>query len=66
MMQRSPLNPTHLAFEENELVCHCFGYTRTAIEQDYRRQGRSTMLERIILEQKKGGCNCIRNNPKGR
>jgi len=55
-----------MAFEEHDLVCHCFQYTRQQIEQDYRTHTRSLILERIALEKKTGGCDCTRKNPKGR
>jgi hypothetical protein len=48
-----------------EYLCFCFGYTRTDIEEDFRRHGRSTIMERILAEKKTGGCQCHRTNPKG-
>lgn len=53
-------------FKEDDLVCHCFQYTRKQIEEDYLGVGRSTILERIAREKKTGGCDCARKNPKGR
>lgn len=38
----------------SEIICYCFGYTAEAIENDYTNNGRSTILERIIEEKKKG------------
>ncbi len=54
-------------FKDNELVCHCFGYTREDIEKDYTdSNGHSTILERIAFEKKAGQCDCAQKNPKGR
>lgn len=52
-------------FKEDDLVCHCFEYTRKDIEKDYLNNGRSTIFERITAEKKSGGCDCARKNPKG-
>lgn len=65
-MQIHPFEPNRIEFEADELVCYCFQYTRKEIEEDYRVHKRSTILERIAMEKKRGGCDCIRNNPKGR
>jgi len=48
------------------LICYCFGYTRGDIERDARDNGRSTILERILEEKKRGGCRCAELNPGGR
>ena len=53
-------------YEDNDLVCHCFEYTRRDIEKDYIDNGRSLIIERIIYEKKSGKCNCAEINPKGR
>lgn len=50
----------------NDLVCYCFEYTRDAIEQDYIKNGRSLIMEKIAAEKKRGGCDCANKNPKGR
>lgn len=50
----------------DELVCYCFGYTRSDIIQDVVQHGRSTILERIMAEKAKGGCQCQTKNPQGR
>jgi len=53
-------------FGDNDIVCYCFGYTRKDIENDFVvNDNRSTILERIILEKKAGGCDCAQKNPKG-
>ena len=49
-----------------DLICYCFGYTALDIEQDIEVNGRSTLMERIVDEKKKGGCQCSEKNPKGR
>ncbi|HAR33918.1 MAG TPA: BFD-like (2Fe-2S) protein [Desulfobacter sp.] len=48
------------------LICYCFGYTATDIEQDITRNGQSTIMEKILSEKKSGGCQCATKNPKGR
>jgi hypothetical protein len=50
----------------NKYICYCFCHTREDIEQDLEKHGRSTIMERIMAESKKGNCNCATNNPKGR
>jgi hypothetical protein len=53
-------------FKEDDLVCHCFQYTRKQIEDDLLENGRSMILEKIAREKKAGGCDCARKNPKKR
>ncbi|MBI5585349.1 MAG: hypothetical protein HY892_16175 [Deltaproteobacteria bacterium] len=55
-----------LSFRLEELVCYCFGYTREAIKQDFLRNGRSLILEKIAAAKKAGGCDCAHKNPRGR
>ncbi len=50
----------------DDLVCYCFEYTRDDIEQDYIKNGRSFIMEKITAEKKTGGCDCVIKNPKGR
>ncbi len=50
----------------NELVCYCFDYTAADIERDVRLNGRSTILECILTEEKAGKCQCAVKNPRGR
>jgi len=67
MIEFRSISPERNEFKDNDLVCYCFGYTRKDIEKDYLdNNGRSTILERITLEKKAGGCDCARKNPKGR
>jgi len=49
----------------SEKICYCFDYTIDDIRDDVMVRGRSTILERIIAEKKKGGCKCKTINPKG-
>jgi hypothetical protein len=53
-------------FQPEDLVCYCFGLTRADIEQDFLRNGRSLILEKIAAEKKAGGCDCAHKNPQGR
>ena len=49
-----------------DLICYCFGYTTSDIEQDVETNDKSLIMERIIAEKKGGGCLCASKNPKGR
>jgi len=51
--------------EMGELICYCFEYTKTDIEEDFRNNGRSLIMERISTEKKFGNCACAIKNPKG-
>jgi len=45
-------------------ICYCFGYYDEDIIKDVLvNNGASTILERIVKEKKKGGCNCGTNHP---
>jgi len=46
------------------IICYCHDYTVQDIENDAKRHGRSTIMERIMAESKAGNCNCRENNPK--
>jgi hypothetical protein len=52
--------------EIGELICYCFEYTKADIEEDFRSNGRSLIMERISTEKKLGNCQCAIKNPKGR
>jgi hypothetical protein len=52
--------------QRNDLICYCFQYERDDIEQDFIRNGRSLIMEKIAAEKKAGGCDCANKNPKGR
>jgi len=47
-------------------ICFCFNYTVDDILKDMATNGKSTIMERIMDEKKKGGCQCAALNPKGR
>jgi hypothetical protein len=66
MIAIDPFTPEESVLKENDVVCHCFHYTRKQIETDYLGSGRSKILEKITNEKKTGGCDCARKNPKGR
>lgn len=51
--------------EEPILVCYCFGYTRKMIEDDFLRNGRSTIQKEITKKVKEGKCRCEVMNPQG-
>lgn len=38
----------------DERICYCFNYTAEDIALDALRHGRSTIMERILLEKKTG------------
>ncbi len=47
-------------------VCYCFEYTKEDIIGDVKKNnGKSFILERILMEKKHGNCNCKELNPKG-
>jgi hypothetical protein len=48
------------------LICHCFGYTKNDLVEDFACNGKSLMTERIIAEKKLGGCQCATKNPSGK
>ena len=50
----------------NDLICYCFEYTAEDIQQDYKINRRSTIMEKIQAEKKFGNCRCSVKNPKGR
>ena len=58
-----PVNTDH---KLDDLVCYCFRYTVNDIEQDFIKNERSLIIEKIAAEKKAGGCDCVNKNPKGR
>ena len=51
----------------NKLVCYCFNYSEADIEKDVQQNnGRSHILEEIIIEKQKGACQCSTKHPEGR
>ena len=63
MAEKPPENFDH---KKDDLICYCFGYTVNDIEQDFIKNGRSLIIERIATEKKAGSCDCANKNPKGR
>jgi hypothetical protein len=53
-------------FNDEDIVCYCFDYTKKDIEHDFNENGRSLIYEKIVLEKKSGGCNCALKNPSGK
>ncbi len=49
-----------------DLICYCFQYTIGDIKNDYKKNGKSLILEKIASEKKQGGCDCSNKNPKGK
>jgi cation transport ATPase len=60
------MSPENLDHKLNDLICYCFGYTLNDIQQDFIKNGRSLISEKIAAEKKAGGCDCANKNPKGR
>ena len=50
----------------DDLVCYCFGYTVNDIKQDFIKNERSLIIEKIAAEKKAGSCDCVNKNPKSR
>ncbi len=63
-MGQCPENPND--DEGNQLICYCFGYTRNNLEQDFIKNGKSLIMEKIMTEKRIGGCSCATNNPSGK
>ncbi len=58
-----------VGFKEAEpprLVCYCFEHTREEIQQDFLRQGESTIEADIREKVAAGLCSCEVKNPKGK
>lgn len=58
--------PKRNKFNDEDLVCYCFEYTKKDIENDFNENGRSLIYEKIVFEKKAGGCNCATKNPSGK
>jgi hypothetical protein len=65
MIKSNSCDPEINVFNDNDLLCYCFHYTKNQIEEDFLINGRSMILEKIIQEKKIGGCYCTKKNPKG-
>ncbi|MHB8091155.1 MAG: hypothetical protein ACYDH8_06110 [Syntrophales bacterium] len=66
MIKLSPSIENKNHFNDDDLICYCFNYTKKDIEKDYNKNGYSTIIEKITKEKSIGGCNCEVNNPKGK
>ncbi|MFC1858758.1 hypothetical protein ACFL9U_12150 [Thermodesulfobacteriota bacterium] len=66
MIEIGPYSREKNEFKDDDLVCHCFNYTKRDIEKDYLDNGRSVIYKKITFEKKAGRCNCAEKNPKGR
>ncbi|MDH3347902.1 MAG: hypothetical protein OEM02_07365 [Desulfobulbaceae bacterium] len=66
MITLGPIKPEKNEFQDDDLVCYCFEYTKKNIEEDFKNNGYSKILEKIKTEKKNKGCNCEINNPKGK
>jgi hypothetical protein len=53
-------------FNDEDIVCYCFGHTKKDIENDFKENNRSHIYEKIVIEKKTGGCNCASKNPSGK
>ncbi len=51
---------------DQQLICHCFGYTEDDIRKDAKIHGHSLIMAKIRAAKQAGGCNCATTNPKGR
>ena len=50
----------------SDLICYCFGFSEQDIQQDFKANGTSTIMEKIKSEKRFGNCQCGTKNPKGR
>ncbi len=66
MIEINPSLSKRNQFNDEDLVCYCFIHTKRDIQNDYLKNNRSLILEKITLEKKMGKCNCAQKNPKGR
>lgn len=66
MITIDPIVSENSEFQDDDLVCYCFEYTKKNIAEDFINHGYSMILERIKSEKKNKGCNCEEKNPKGK
>ena len=50
----------------DNLICYCFEYSAEDIKQDFIRNGKSLIAEKIKAEKRFENCQCEAKNPKGR
>ena len=66
MIQHIQITSETNNFEDYDLVCFCFEYTKKDIKEDLKNHGYSTILEKIKIEKNNKGCSCEVKNPKGK
>jgi len=47
-------------------ICYCFHFNRDDIVRDFKKHGKSLIIEKISTEKKLNQCDCAVKNPKGR
>lgn len=47
------------------MICFCFQFTEEAIREDYKLNGKSTILEFIQKKRDSQSCRCAQLNPTG-
>lgn len=48
-------------------ICYCFDYTDNDIRSDIiQNDGRSLILEKIVVAKQNGSCECASRHPEGR
>ena len=65
MIEIKSSSPKRNKFNDEDLVCYCFEYTKKDIENDFNKNDRSLIYEKIVFEKKSGKCNCASKNPSG-
>jgi hypothetical protein len=50
----------------DDLVCYCYEHSKEDIRQDYKNNGRSLIIEKIMEKKMLGRCQCATKNPKGK
>ena len=66
MIEIEPKQNKRSEFQDDDLVCYCFKYTKKDIETDFKENGRSLIYRKVAAEKKSDRCNCATLNPKGR
>jgi len=49
-----------------DMLCYCFGWTKTAIAQEIAQTGSTKALHDIRFKMKTKGCSCATLNPSGK
>ena len=66
MIPIGQITPQKKEYQDDDLVCYCFNYTKKNIEEDFFKNGHSKILEKIKTEKKNKGCNCEVKYPNGK